>query len=1099
MKKALLFLWIIFSLLSCKDDKKEKKHHSTTPKNEKNVFTKIASDKSHITFKNDIKETYDFNFLNYSYTNIGCGVSASDINNDGLVDLYFTSTQNENKLYINKGNFVFEDISKKAGIEDATGITTGVSAIDINNDGWMDYYVCKSGSVKNGELRKNKLFVNQKDNTFKEEAAKWNIDDKGFSTQSYFFDMDKDGDVDMYLVNHRADFKNNTKIDGKIQGKIIKEYSDQLYRNDGDTFVNVTKEAGIYNKAWGLSAVIGDFNNDNWADVYVANDFLEPDILYINNKNGTFTNTILKQMRHITFSSMGSDYADFNNDLLPDLMVLEMTPSDHKKSKENMASMNTANFNSMVRVGYHHQYMANVLQLNNGNNTYSEIGQIAHVAKTDWSWTPLLADFDNDGLKDLFISNGIEKDMGNQDFRIKLKKKNARGESMSIEQVLEMIPQNKVSNYMFQNQGDLTFKNKAKKWNLDTPSFSNGSVYADLDNDGDLDLVVNNMKDIAFVYQNNSDNNYLQLKFKGPKNNPLALGTKAYVFAKNLQQVQELYLSRGYMSSVQPLLNFGFNKLNKIDSVKIVWPDSKTISLKDVDVNQVITFDYKDAQDKAFIIEKPESLMAKADNSSIGLTFKHKDNDFNDFRKQILLPHAQSHNGPFLAKADVNADGFDDIYVGGAVGQSGALYTQNKDGVFSKKSISAFEKDKKQEDLGVLFFDADNDNDVDLYVVSGDTFYPEGSDMYQDRLYLNDGKGNFTRAKNALPMINASGQTVIADDIDKDGDIDLFVGGRVIPDKYPYAPKSYFLINEKGVFKDKIKEIAPELEASQMVSNALFTDYDNDGDKDLLVVGEWSKIQFYNNKDGKFSKIDSKGLEDSVGLWFGLAQNDIDNDGDMDYFIGNISGNAKFSANSKKEFHVYCDDFDYNGTYDIVLSKTYKGDLVPARGKECSTQQMSFVSKKFPTYHEFAEAKLTDIYGENKLEKALHYQANILHNVFLENLGNGQFKMHKLPNEAQFSPIHSFNFIDIDKDGKKEIIAIGNTFEAEVETQRYDASYGIVLKFKDGKFESLPSYKSGLSTTGNAKNSLYLTTNDGSRYLLVTNNDAELDIFKLKK
>ena len=961
----------------------------------------------------------------------------------------------------------------------------------------MDYYVCKSASVKDENLRKNKLFINQKNNTFKEEAKKWNLDDIGFSIQAYFFDMDKDGDLDMYLVNHRADFKNNTKIDSKIQSQIYKEYSDQLYRNEGDSFKNISREAGVLNKAWGLSASIGDFNNDDWPDIYVANDFLEPDMLYINNKNGTFTNTILQQMRHLSFSSMGSDYADFNNDLLPDLMVLEMTPSDHMKSKENMASMNTANFHQMVNVGYHHQYMANVLQLNNGNNTFSEIGQMAHVAKTDWSWAPLFADFDNDGLKDLYITNGIEKDMGNQDFRIKLRKKNARGESMTIDQVLNMIPQNKVSNKLFHNQGDLTFKDKAKKWNLDTPSFSNGAVYADLDNDGDLDLVVNNMKDKAFVYENNSTNNYIQIKLQGPKTNVLAIGAKVFAFSKEISQVQELYLSRGYMSSVQPILNFGFNKQSKVDSLVVVWPDNKTTKLLDIKVNQIINLDYSEATNNIFKLKKHKPILNKILNTDLGLNFTHKENYFDNFRKQILLPHEQSHNGPFIAKADVNADGLEDVFIGGASGQSGVLYLQNKAGKFSKSNTNTFIKDKKQEDLGVLFFDADGDGDQDLYVVSGDTYFPEESDMYQDRLYINDGKGGFEKSKNSLPKINASGQTVIADDIDNDGDLDLFVGGRVIPDKYPYAPKSYFLINENGVFKDKIKEIAPELEASQMISNALFTDYDGDGDKDLLVVGEWSSIQFYTNDGGLFRKASVAGLDKSVGLWFGLAQNDIDNDGDMDYFIGNISGNAKFSANSKKEFHVYCDDFDYNGTYDIVLSKTYKGDLVPARGKECSTQQMPFVSKKFPTYKEFAGAKLEEIYGDKNLDKALHYQANILYNVYVENQGNGKFKIHKLPNQAQFSPIHSFNFIDIDKDGKKEVISIGNSYHAEVETQRYDASYGAILKFNDGIFTSLPTTLTGLSTTGNAKNNISITTNDGENYLIITNNDANFDIFKL--
>lgn len=1094
MKKILLISLLFLGLSSCNTEKESKK---TSKKDSYEGFTQLDSDRTGIRFVNNITETIDFNFLNYTYIIIGGGVAVGDINNDGLQDIYFTANQKPNKLYLNKGNFTFEEITETANLLDDDGWTTGVTSIDINNDGWLDFYICKSASLNNSELRRNKLYVNQKNNTFKEEAAKWNINDSGFSIQSYFFDMDKDGDLDMYLVNHRSDFKNNTKISSEIQNSIILEYSDQLYRNDGNHFTNITKEAGLYNKTWGLSASIGDFNNDNWLDIYVANDYLEPDVLYLNNKNGTFTNGILDQFRHISFSSMGSDFADFNNDLLPDLTVMEMTPSDHARSKKNMASMSTSNFKNMVAVGYHHQYMANVLQLNNGNNTFSEIGQIASVSKTDWSWAPLLADFDNDGLKDLFISNGIVKDISNSDFKNRLDEKNQQGESMTINELLGMIPEEKISNYLFQNQGDLTFKNKAKDWGVDEPSFSNGAAYADLDNDGDLDLVVNNMLAKAFIYENNTAKNYLQFKLKGSKKNILALGSKVYVYADDLQQMQELYLSRGYQSAVQAGLHFGLNKLKKVDSVKIVWPDDKVTILKDVKANQVITASHENSQ-ISNIHENPiEALVEKIDNASLGIDFKHIENEFDEFAEQVLLPYTQSNKGPFLAKADANADGLEDLFIGGASGQSGALYLQKPEGKFVKQSNIAFEKDKLYEDLGVLFFDADNDTDQDLYIVSGDASFPADSDMYQDRLYLNNGKGKFTKATNALPKINASGHSVVANDIDSDGDLDLFVGGNLIPNKYPYPPKSYFLINENGIFTDKIKEVAPDLETPGMVSNALFTDYDGDGDDDLMLVGEWSKIQFFNNENGVFSKTNIPSLENSTGIWFGLAENDIDADGDMDYFIGNLSANAKFKVNAKKEFHVFCDDFDTNGTYDVVLSGKYNGNLVPARGKECSTQQMPFVSEKFPTYNEFAEAKLVDIFGEENLANALHYQADILHNIFLENLGTNGFKMVKLPNEAQFSPIHSFNFADIDGDNKNEVIAVGNTFEAEVETQRYDASYGNVLQYNNGTFTSIKTTKSGLSTTGNAKQNLILADINGYNYLLVSNNDGEIDIFKI--
>ncbi len=1091
--RFILNLMVLLVFFSCKEEQNAKIIKNEIKK--ELGFTKLDASETGIKFKNEVIENLEFNFLNYAYISNGGGVSTGDINNDGLIDIYFTSNQNENKLYLNKGDFKFEDITTNANVIDDKGWSTGATMIDINNDGWLDIYVCKSASLKDNELRKNKLYINQKDNTFKEEAKKWGLDYQGFSIQSYFFDMDKDGDLDMYLVNHRTDFKNNTKISTIIQNDIKYEFSDQLFRNDGNKFINISKQANILNKAWGLSAVIGDFNNDSWPDIYVCNDYLEPDMLYINNKNNTFKNKILTQVRHTSFYSMGSDFADINNDLLPDLSVVDMTPSDHIRSKTNMASMSTANFNSMVNIGYHHQYMFNMLQLNNGNETFSDIGQISGISKTDWSWAPLIADFDNDGLKDIFITNGIVKDMSNNDFKNNLRQKSTQGESMTIESVLFMIPEKRIKNYMFINKGDLKFKNKAQDWNLDTPSYSNGSAYADFDNDGDLDLVINNMKDEAFVYKNNSKNNYLQIELIGNAKNKLAIGSKVFVYAEEIQQMQELYLSRGYQSSVTNKLNFGLNKIKKIDSIKIIWPDNKVTNLNDVRVNQLLSIDYKTANSKIYN-NKKSMFITKVNPTSLGLNFVHKENVFDAYRKQILLPHSQSQNGPFITKADVNNDGLEDFYIGGASGQSGELYIQNENGQFTTSSSNFFEKDKQYEDLGTVFFDADNDKDLDLYVVSGGAKFSHKDKMYQDRLYINDGNGNFIKSINKLPTITSSGQSVIATDVDNDGDIDLFVGGRIIPDKYPYAPKSLLLINEDGIFKDKIKKLAPELESNSMISNAIFTDYDNDGDKDILAVGEWSKIQFYKNNNGKFSKTKISNLDKTRGLWFGLNEIDLDKDGNMDYFIGNLGLNAKFKTYNSNEFHVFCDDFDNNGTFDVVLSNKYNGNLVPSRGKECSTQQMPFVSQKFPTYQQFAEANLEDVIGKDKLKNALHYQADIMYSVFLKNKGNGNFEIIKLPNHAQLSPIQSFNFKDLDKDGTKEIICVGNLFSAEVETQRYDASYGAVLKFDKGNFKALPYTKTGLSTTGDAKNSTIITIKNKD-YLIVTNNNGALDLFKI--
>ncbi len=1083
MRKLLIVLGFI-AIFSCKKENNES-ITARTQNTEKHLFTQIDSKTSNIHFKNSIQETLAFNFLNYAYIFIGGGVATGDINNDGLIDIYFTSNQHENKLYLNKGNFVFEDITKKANITDTKGWTAGVTMVDINNDGWLDIYVCKSASLKNDALRKNKLYINQKNGTFKEEAERWKLDDNAFSIQAYFFDMDKDGDLDMYLVNHRDDFKNNTKISIEIQKNTSPKTSDKLYRNDGTYFTDISKKAGITNKSWGLSAAIGDFNNDGWPDVYVCNDYLEPDNLYINNKNGTFTDEILTKTKHISFSSMGSDFADFNNDLKPDLAVLDMTPADHIRSKKNMASMSTKNFNAMVQRGYHHQYMANMLQLNNGNGSFSEIAQLAGVSKTDWSWAPLFADFDNDGLKDLYITNGIVKDMGNRDFRIALKNKNKRGEALTLKALEDMIPEEKITNYFFKNNGDLTFKNVSKKWTDGKPSYSNGAAYADLDNDGDLDLIVNNMNDKAFIFKNNSKNNYLKIHLKGTPKNVLAIGTKVYAYSKNKQQVQTLYLSRGYQSSVTNSIHFGFGNETLIDSIKVVWPDNKTAILKNQSTNQTLTIDYKNAKNKTFRSKKSKTFLT---TNQLDLKYKHKENTFYDFTEQILLPYSQSHNGPFIEKADVNNDGLEDFFIGGAANQSGTLFIQQKNGGFKQKT-NPFSKDKAYEDLGIVFFDYDNDNDLDLYVVSGGSEFKVGSNMFQDRLYQNDGHGNFTKTQNVLPKIVQSGQTVIANDIDNDGDMDLFIGGRLIPNKYPYPPTSYFLINNNGKFTKSNKG----LENLGMVTAAVFTDYDNDGDKDLMVVGEWSKIHVLKNTDGQFTSTSIKSLQNSLGIWFSITAHDIDDDGDEDFIIGNLGKNTKFNTEKGKEFHIFCDDFDNNGTYDIVLSNKYKGRLVPSRGRECSSQQVPSIQKKFPTYTFFANATVKDMFGDEKLANALHYKANTLYSVYLENIGDGTFKMTNLPNQAQFSPITAVTFKDINHNGKQEIITIGNLFNTEVETVRYDASIGSILDYTNGNFSVLNASKTGFQTTGDAKDLLIL-----NHHIIVTNNDGKLDVFTLE-
>ena len=1099
MKKNILIIILSILLVNCVDNKPFKTIKTLTNKTSDNttLFSLVSNDKTTFTFKNNVEETKDLNFLNFGNIYNGGGVATADFNNDNLVDVFFVANQNSNKLYINEGDFKFKDITEISGLSDANGWSTGVSVVDINNDGWLDIYICKSGTNKTTFSKENKLFINQKNNTFIDKAKAWKINDPGFSTQSYFFDFDKDGDLDMYLVNHRPDFENTGKLNMRIEREYSRFSSDILYRNDGTHFTEITHDAGLVNKTWGLSASIGDFNNDGWPDIYVCNDFLTPDKLYINNKNGTFTNEISDRIKHISFSSMGSDYADLNNDLLPDLFVVEMASEDHVRSKQNMATMNTRSFNNLVKNDYHHQYMVNTLQQNRGNGKFSEIAQITGLAKTDWSWTPLIADFDNDGLKDIFITNGILKDMANQDFRTELNKRFAGKIQPTFKEITALQPSTKLRNYGFKNEGNLNFTKNPKNWGLKEKTQSNGAAYADFDNDGDLDLVINNINDTPLLYQNNDTNNFIQIKLNGNAKNKFAIGSKITITANNTTQYQELYTSRGFISSVQNIINFGVDNAKIIDEILIEWPNKNITKLTNVEANQIISVNQENASPLEKINQvQPKTFLKKSSPSQQGIVYKHIENEFDDYKEQILLPHSQSTNGPFIDKSDVNGDGLEDFFIGGAKDQSGELYIQNENGSFKKQNTKTWQNDKQYEDLGVLFLDIDNDNDNDLYVVSGGAEFEANSNLYQDRIYINDGKGNFSKDKNVLPKINSSGQTIKASDIDGDGDLDLFVGGRVIPNKYPYAPESYILINENGKFYNKTETVAPAIKNVGLVTDAIFSDYDNDNDEDLIIVGEWMPITIFENNNGTFKPIVNDSLKNTEGLWFSIESTDIDGDGDMDYFVGNLGLNTKYKASAKKPFNVFCDDFDNSGTYDIVLTSNYKGTLVPSRGRECSSQQMPFIKDKFPTFNEFAEASLEDIYGKDALDKALHLKVKMLNSVFLENNGNGNFTIKSLPKMLQIAPIMDFEFIDLNNDKRKEIIAIGNHYNAEVETVRYDASLGSILSYKDKDFKILSINETGFINVGNSKNIITINKKEDT-ILLITNNDDRVNLFNV--
>ncbi len=1088
LKKLYVALLIITSCTSHDND-----DHKTTGSKSSVLFEELPKTHTNIDFKNTITETLQFNFLNYSYIYNGGGVAVGDIDNDGLEDLYFGSNQESNALYRNKGNFVFEDITQKAMVADDDGWTTGVSMIDINADGWLDIYVCKSGMLQNRQARRNKLFINQRDGTFLEQANTYGLDSEAFSTQAYYLDFDKDGDLDVYLVNHRPDFNNNVTVDPKVQLDLRPESTDQLFENKNGIFKDITITSGILNKAWGLSASIGDFNDDDWPDIYVANDFLEPDFLYINNQDGTFSNQILDTFDHISANSMGSDYADINNDLKPDLIVLDMLAEDHQRSKENMATMSTENFNYLVALGYHHQYMSNMLHVNQGQGVYSEIGQLAGIAKTDWSWAPLLADFNNDGLNDLFVTNGIQHDLSNQDFRNQMKKNIRNRKKVTLDQAIGMMPSIKLQNKIFENKGNFVFQPRSSAWGLDQKTNSNGVVYSDLDNDGDLDLILNNQSETASIYKNNQSNHFITLSLKGHETNPSAIGSRVTIYTQDQKQSKELYTCRGFQSSVTNKLHFGVQKVNLIDSIKIHWSAHTYSILRNIPSNQNLVVAYPEKnklhENNNPTKTKPINII---DAQVFNITYQNNEQPFDDYALQLLLPQKQSEKGSPLAVADVNNDGRDDFFVGNAKGASAALYIQDTRGFFESSSKTTFEKDSYFEDTKALFFDWDTDGDLDLYVASGSYEDTANSPWLQDRIYENDGKGNFIK-KNILPQMYSTSNAIATADYDGDGDLDLFIGGNVIPGKYPLSYPSRLLKNENNTFIDVTNEISSGFNKLRLVNDAIFSDYDQDGDKDLIIVGEWMPICIYKNVDGKFIKAETEKLTSYTGWYFRIKALDIDHDGDMDYLIGNLGQNNKFHPSLKKPLHIYAKDFDQNGKIDIILSTVSKdGILLPVRGKQCSSEQLPPLTQKFKTYKEFASASLIDIYGNQDLNDATHYISTNFSSLLMLNTGDGNFDIQELPKAAQFGPTMDFLVADFDLDGYTDVFGMGSLYETEVETIRYDASKGYFLFSAIEKEKLTLSAKFTNVLNGMQTREVAFINVSGKKYILLLDKNNQL-------
>lgn len=1101
LQRAFLILSVLLIFIGCESENIEKSLVSEKKVNTSlKMFEKLDASQTGISFANTISPDQELLFYDFQYQFNGGGVGIADFDNDGLPDVFFTGNEVSNKLYRNLGDLKFEDVTKKANVGQLGYWSSGITIVDINSDGFQDIYLSRGGYFP-VEKRMNSLLINNGDFTFTESADQYGLADTGFSTQSAFFDMDLDGDLDVYILNHDNEWSSAGDLTkDKYTKRQVTE--DRIYRNDNGKYTDITLSSGLDKEVaggYGLGISVGDLNGDNYPDIYISNDYDSPDRMYINQKDGTFKNETKERTTHIALYSMGNDIADINNDGHLDVIALDMSAEDHVRIKTQMGAMAPEKFYELVRFGFPHQYMYNTLQLNNGNGTFSDIAQLAGISSTDWSWAPLMADFDNDGEKDIFITNGYRLDDRDNDYNLSAKQLYGDRRNLTKEErrsVFDGTPSTPLSNYMYKNNGDLSFSKKTFEWNLGDKSFSMGAAFADLDNDGDLELIANNLESTAFIYKNNAveklGNNFLRINLDGNKT-PLEQ-SKVVITVNGKSQTQFFNPTRGYISSVETEIHFGLGQNEKVDRVEVFWTNGKYSLLENVASNQAITININ-ASEKTPKTNLNNTLFTLQKNQAI--EFLHAENEHDDFKKEILLPHRNSQHGPEIAVADVNNDGLDDVFFCNAYKQPSVLYIQETPGVFRKKILPAFTADRNKEDVGAHFFDYNNDGFVDLYVASGGNEFVNQTAAYRHRLYKNDGKGNFRNDFNSLPNIIVSGKEVTSADYDGDGDLDLFIGGRLTPEKYPFAPRSYLLINNNGVFEDKTEELAPDLMYPGLVTDAKWFDYDGDKDLDLMVVGEWMPLLLLKNENGKLSKIESaNNLYESTGWWYSLETADFDNDGDEDIVVGNLGLNYKYKATKNEPFQIWCHDFDNSGSLDIVLGYYDHGACFPVRGRTCSSQQMPFIKEKFPTFNEFASATIDDIYG-SQLGKALNYKATTFANSYIENLGNGKFKISKLPNELQFSCVQSMIIKDFNKDGNLDILGAGNLYTAEVETPRNDASIGfLALGNGKGQFLFQPFEKSGVFLKGDVKDMADIKISDDESFIIVGLNNEKNKILK---
>lgn len=1105
--------------------------------NKSSLFTNIPSSKSGIHFNNRILETDSVNVLDFENVYNGGGVGVGDFNNDGLPDLYFSGNLVPNKLYLNKGDFAFQDVTEAAGVNGAGKWCRGVSVIDINNDGLMDIYVCAT-LRKDPALRQHLLYVNQGNNKegipqFKDMAVEYGLGDTSHGTMAAFFDYDNDGDLDVYIANNeivKNDYPNRFR-------PVLKDGShantDKLFRNDWSdalhhpVFTNVSREAGILIEGYGHAVSIADINKDGWKDIYVSNDYLSNDLLWINNHNGTFSEQLSTYFKHTAANAMGNDIIDVNNDGLSDVVTLDMNPEDNYRKKMMLNPNSYQTYQNSDYFGYNYQYVRNTLQLNQGPRVkqndsigapiFSDVSFYAGIAETDWSWTPMVADFDNDGNRDIIVTNGFPKDVTDHDF---VAFRNTAYAVASKKQLLSQIPEVKIHNYAFKNNGDLHFSNVTNEWGMNIPSFSNGAVYADLDNDGDLDVVVNNINDEAALYRNterekNKENaHYLQIQFTGDSMNLKGLGAWAELYYDHgKKQFLENSPYRGYLSSVDGNAHFGLGAVKQLDSLIIRWPNGRMQRLMNVPADQRLKVNSKDAKEMYSFQSETfagNTLFTEV-TQAVDMNYVQQEKDFVDFNIQKLLPHKFSEYGPALAVGDVDGNGTDDLVSGGSFSFSGQLFLQKPDGKFMQKSIlpAADINTKRWEDEGVLLFDADGDGDLDLYVSSGGYENEHNTATYLDKIYVNDGKGNFKIDSLALPKNMVSKFCVRAVDYDHDGDLDLFVSGRVDPWNYPKPVSSFIFRNDSKPgqvkFTDVTDAVAKDLKNIGLVCDAVFTDYDNDGWPDLILAGEWMPITFLKNEKGVFKNTtNATGISKNTGWWNTIAPGDFDNDGDIDYVVGNMGQNSFYRASEKYPVHITAADFDKNGSFDAFPSlflpdKNGEKKEFPAQTRDDIVKQMIGMRSRFQNYKTFAEATIDKLFTPEQMKSALRLEANNFQSVYLRNDGNGKFTMQALPQQAQFSVLNGIVTGDFDGDGNLDLVINGNDYGTEVTVGRYDALNGLLLKGDGaGNFKPLSILQSGIFIPGNGKALVQFRNSKGNNLLAASQNSGPMKIFRMK-